>query len=142
MIPAHENITLWHERDISHSSVERFIAPDSTITIDFALNRLTDVIKNLVLYPKNMTKNLNQLRGLHFSQSVLLALIQEGIDREKAYKIVQSIAMQVWEKKGEFKELLLKNKQVSDTLSKEQVESIFDLKKQLKNISYIYKRVF
>jgi len=142
MIPAHENIALWHERDISHSSVERFIAPDSTITIDFALNRLTDVIKNLVLYPKNMTKNLNQLGGLHFSQSVLLALIQEGIDREKAYKIVQTIAMQVWEKKGKFKELLLKNKKVSETLSKEQVESIFDLKKQLKNISYIYKRVF
>ena len=103
VIPALENITLWHERDISHSSVERFIGPDTTITIDFALNRLTSVIKDLVLYPENMLKNLNQTNGLYFSQSILLALTQEGMERENAYALVQKIAMQAWKKNEDFK---------------------------------------
>ena len=96
VMPAQENVALWHERDISHSSVERVIAPDATVTLDFAINRLAGVIENLVLYPKNMKKNLNQLGGLHFSQGVLLALTQAGMSREDAYRVVQKSAMDVW----------------------------------------------
>ena len=142
VIPALENITLWHERDISHSSVERFIGPDTTITIDFALNRLTSVIKDLVLYPENMLKNLNQTNGLYFSQSILLALTQEGMERENAYALVQKISMQVWKKNEDFKKHILENKEINVILSKEKIESIFDIKKQLKNVEYIFERVF
>ncbi len=141
-ISANENIALWHERDISHSSVERFIAPDSTITLDFALDRLNSVVSNLVLYPENMLKNLNQLGGLHFSQGVLLALTQKGLMREEAYRIVQDISMKAWEKKGDFKELLLKDQKVLKILTKKEIEKIFDLDRQIKNITYIYNRVF
>ena len=141
-ISANENIALWHERDISHSSVERFIAPDSTITLDFALDRLNSVVSNLVLYPENMLKNLNQLGGLHFSQGVLLALTQKGLMREEAYRIVQDISMKAWEKKGGFKELLLKDQKVLKILTKKEIEKIFDLDRQIKNITYIYNRVF
>ena len=141
-ISANENIALWHERDISHSSVERFIAPDSTITLDFAIDRLTNVISNLILYPENMLKNLNQLGGLHFSQGVLLALTQNGTTREKAYRIVQDISMKVWNKKGDFKKLLLKDQKVLKILTKKEIEMIFDLDKHTKNITYIYNRVF
>ena len=141
-ISANENIALWHERDISHSSVERFIAPDSTITLDFAIDRLTNVISNLILYPENMLKNLNQLGGLHFSQGVLLALTQNGTTREKAYRIVQEISMKVWNKKGDFKKLLLKDQKVLKILTKKEIEMIFDLDKHTKNITYIYNRVF
>ena len=142
VIPALENITLWHERDISHSSVERFIGPDTTITIDFALNRLTSVIKDLVLYPENMLKNLNQTNGLYFSQSILLALTQEGMERENAYALVQKIAMQAWEKNEDFKKYILENKEIKGILSKTKIESIFDIKKQLRNVEYIFDRVF
>ena len=142
VIPALENITLWHERDISHSSVERFIGPDTTITIDFALNRLTSVIKDLVLYPENMLKNLNQTNGLYFSQSILLALTQEGMERENAYALVQKIAMQAWEKNEDFKKYILENKEIKGILSKTKIESIFDIKKQLQNVEYIFERVF
>ena len=141
-ISANENIALWHERDISHSSVERFIAPDSTITLDFALDRLNSVVSNLVLYPENMLKNLNQLGGLHFSQGVLLALTQKGLMREEAYRIVQDISMKAWGKKGDFKELLLKDQKVLKILTKKEIETIFDLDKQMKNITYIFNRVF
>ena len=141
-ISANENIALWHERDISHSSVERFIAPDSTITLDFALDRLNSVVSNLVLYPENMLKNLNQLGGLHFSQGVLLALTQKGLMREEAYRIVQDISMKVWNKKGDFKKLLLKDQKVLKILTKKEIEMIFDLDKHTKNITYIYNRVF
>ena len=141
-ISANENIALWHERDISHSSVERFIAPDSTITLDFAIDRLTNVISNLILYPENMLKNLNQLGGLHFSQGVLLALTQKGTTREEAYQIVQDISMKAWNKKGDFKKLLLKDQKVLKILTKKEIEMIFDLDKHTKNITYIYNRVF
>ena len=141
-ISANENIALWHERDISHSSVERFIAPDSTITLDFALDRLNSVVSNLVLYPENMLKNLNQLGGLHFSQGVLLALTQKGTTREKAYRIVQDISMKAWNKRGDFKKLLLKDQKVLKILTKKEIEKIFDLDRQIKNITYIYNRVF
>ena len=107
VMPAQENVALWHERDISHSSVERVIAPDATVTLDFAINRLAGVIENLVLYPKNMKKNLNQLGGLHFSQGVLLALTQAGMSREDAYRVVQKSAMDVWNNKTDFKTLLI-----------------------------------
>ena len=142
VIPALENITLWHERDISHSSVERFIGPDTTITIDFALNRLTSVIKDLVLYPENMLKNLNQTNGLYFSQSILLALTQEGMERENAYALVQKIAMQAWKKNEDFKKHILENKEIKGILSRAKIESIFDIKKQLQNVEYIFERVF
>ena len=141
-ISSNENIALWHERDISHSSVERFIAPDSTITLDFAIDRLTNVISNLILYPENMLKNLNQLGGLHFSQGVLLALTQKGLMREEAYRIVQDISMKVWNKKGDFKTILLKDQKVLKILTKKEIEKIFDLDRQIKNITYIYNRVF
>ena len=113
VMPAQENVALWHERDISHSSVERVIAPDATVTLDFAINRLAGVIENLVLYPKNMKKNLNQLGGLHFSQGVLLALTQAGMSREDAYRVVQKSAMDVWNNKTDFKTLLINDKNVS-----------------------------
>ena len=142
VIPALENITLWHERDISHSSVERFIGPETTITIDFALNRLTSVIKDLVLYPENMLKNLNQTNGLYFSQSVLLALTQVGMERENAYALVQKIAMQAWKKNEDFKKHKLENKEIKGILSRAKIESIFDIKKQLQNVEYIFERVF
>jgi len=141
-ISANENIALWHERDISHSSVERFIAPDSTITLDFAIDRLNSVISNLILYPENMLKNLKQLGGLHFSQGVLLALTQKGTTREESYRIVQDISMQAWNKKGNFKELLLKDQKVLKILTKKEIETIFDLDKQMKNITFIFNRVF
>ena len=142
VIPAHENVALWHERDISHSSVERVIAPDATVTLDFAINRLAGVIENLVLYPDNMLKNLNQLGGLHFSQGVMLALTQAGMSRENAYRTVQKSAMEVWHKKLNFKNLLLEDKNVNKYLNTDQIESLFDISKHTKNISYIFNRVF
>ena len=142
VIPAQENVALWHERDISHSSVERVIAPDATTTLDFAINRLAGVIENLVLYPDNMKKNLNQLGGLHFSQGVMLALTQAGMSRENAYRVVQKSAMDVWNNKSDFKELLVNDKNVNKYLNKNEIEALFDLKKHTKNIPYIFSKVF
>ena len=142
VIPALENVALWHERDISHSSVERVIGPDTTITLDFAINRLAEVIENLVLYPKNMLKNLNQLGGLHFSQGVMLALTQAGMSREDAYRVVQKSAMEVWHNKSDFKELLSLDENVNKYLNTDQIELLFDINKHTKNISYIFDRVF
>lgn len=137
-----ENIPLWHERDISHSSVERVIAPDATILVDFMLARLTGLIRDLVVYPDTMKENMNKLKGLLFSQAVLIALTEKGVTREDAYQIVQRSAMRVWKEKKDFKALLLKDKAVAAKLSKKEVETCFDISKHVKSVDYIFKRVF
>ncbi len=141
-VPALENMPLWHERDISHSSVERFICPDGFITADFMLARLNGLLSKLIVYPENMKKNLNLLKGLIFSQQVLLRLTQKGVSREDAYRIVQRRAMEVWEGKGTFKELLLEDKELSKYLSREEIEEIFDINYHLKHVDTIFHRVF
>ncbi len=154
VMPALENVALWHERDISHSSVERFILPDGFITLDFALNRLNGVISKLVVYPENMKKNLNLTGGLVFSQRVLLELTKRGVSREDAYKIVQRNAMKVWERiqqgdkpinsKGEslFLEYLLKDKELTQKIDKEEIKKFFDYSYYTKNVDKIFARVF
>jgi len=137
-----ENIPLWHERDISHSSVERVIGPDATILVDFMLARLTGLIRDLVVYPDNMKENMNKLKGLLFSQAVLIALTEKGVTREDAYQIVQRNAMRVWKEKKDFRALLLKDKAVAAKLSKKEVETCFDISKHVKSVDYIFKRVF
>ena len=141
-IPAMENVALWHERDISHSSVERMIAPDATVTLDFALARLTGVIDKLVVYPDAIDKNLNQLGGLVFSQRVLLALTQAGARREDSYRLVQRNAMQVWEKGANFLDLLKADKDVTAKLSEAQLEALFDMGYHTKHVDTIFARVF
>ena len=141
-IPAMENVALWHERDISHSSVERMIAPDATVTLDFALARLTQVIEKLIVYPANMKKNLDRLGGLIHSQRVLLALTQGGVSREDAYALVQRNAMPVWRGEGDFLTLLKNDKDVRKVLGTAELEELFDLGYHLKNIDYIFERVF
>lgn len=141
-IPAMENVALWHERDISHSSVERFIGPDATITLDFALSRLTSVIDKLLVYPDNMIKNLNKFRGLVHSQRVLLALTQAGVSREDAYRLVQRNAMKVWEHGKDFLEELLADEDVRKALSEEQIREKFDLGYHTKHVDTIFHRVF
>jgi adenylosuccinate lyase len=140
--PAMENVALWHERDISHSSVERMIGPDSTITLDFALNRLVGLIDKLVVYPGNMQKNLDRLGGLVHSQRVLIALTKAGMAREDAYKTVQTHAMQVWQGKGDFLTLLKNDPMVSKALSAKEIEANFDLGHHFKHVDTIFKRVF
>ena len=142
--PALEDVALWHERDISHSSVERFIGPDATITLDFALARLTSVVDKLVVYPERMQKNLDRMGGLVHSQRVLLALTQAGLSREDAYALVQRNAMKVWESDGELSllELLKADPGVSARLSGEELESLFDLGYHLKHVDTIFARVF
>jgi adenylosuccinate lyase len=142
--PALENVALWHERDISHSSVERFIGPDATITLDFALARLTGVIDKLLVYPARMQKNLDRMGGLVHSQRVLLALTQAGMSREDAYKAVQRNAMRVWESDGELSllELLKADDEVAAKLSPAQLEAEFDLGYHLKHVDTIFARVF
>ncbi len=143
VIPALENVALWHERDISHSSAERMIFPSATTLTDFALARLTYVVKNLQVYPEKMWENLNLLRGLIFSQRVLLALVEKGLTREEAYQIVQEKAMQVWRNKNfHFKELLLEDMRVKEKLSVEELEELFDIKSYLSKIDLIFERVF
>jgi adenylosuccinate lyase len=142
VIPAMENVTLWHERDISHSSVERNIGPDATVTLDFALARLTSVIKKLVVYPDNMTKNMNKFRGLIMSQRVLLALTQAGLSREDAYKLVQRNAMKVWEEGKDFKTELINDPEVSKVLTKDEIDEKFDLGYHTKHVDTIFQRVF
>ena len=140
--PAMENVVLWHERDISHSSVERNIAPDTTITLDFALHRLKGVIENLVVYPENMNNNLNKFNGLIHSQRVLLALTQKGISRENSYEIVQSNAMKVWNDGADFFNELKNDSRVSEVLTIEELEENFDLSYHLKHVDTIFTRVF
>ena len=139
-LPAMENVALWHERDISHSSVERMIGPDATITLDFALARLTGVVEKLVVYPDRMQKNLDLLGGLVHSQRVLLALTQAGTSREDAYRIVQQNAMPVWRGEGQFLELLKADKEV--TLRDEELEALFNLDYHFKHVDFIFARVF
>jgi len=142
VIPALENVTLWHERDISHSSVERNIAPDTTINLDFALHRLTSVIEKLVIYPDNMLKNMNKFKGLVMSQRVLLALTQAGASREDAYKLVQRNAMKVWAENKDFQVELLSDKEVRSFLTEEDIRKKFDLRYHTKNVEKIFQRVF
>jgi len=137
-----ENVPLWHERDISHSSVERIILPDSTILLHYMLNKATNLIENLIVYPERMKSNMNQSYGLIFSQHVLLKLAENGISRENAYKLVQRNAMRAWKEKRDFKEIISEDEEVSEFLSKEQLEECFDLKYHTKNVDKIFERVF
>jgi adenylosuccinate lyase len=141
VIPALENVALWHERDISHSSVERFIAPDATITLDFALARMTDVIEKLIVYPEAMRANLDRLRGLLFSQKVLLALTQAGMAREDAYRLVQRHAMAVWNGEGTFLEGLRGDPEVTGRLDAASLEALFDFGDYLNHVETIFARV-
>ncbi|GJD45344.1 Adenylosuccinate lyase [Methylobacterium cerastii] len=141
-MPAMENVALWHERDISHSSVERMIGPDATVTLDFALARMTGVIDKLLIYPAQMQKNLDRLGGLVHSQRVLLALTQEGVSREDAYRLVQRNAMPVWRGQGDFLALLKADSEVAAALSPEQIEECFDLGYHFKHVDTIFSRVF
>ncbi|TVS04843.1 MAG: adenylosuccinate lyase [Rhodobacteraceae bacterium] len=142
VIPAMENVALWHERDISHSSVERMIGPDATVTLDFALNRLTGVIDKLVIYPDQMIANMNKFRGLIHSQRVLLALTQAGVSREDSYALVQRNAMKVWEEGRDFLEELLADKEVRTALSEKDIRAKFDLDYHTKHVETIFERVF
>ncbi len=141
-LPAMENVALWHERDISHSSVERMIGPDATITLDFSLARLTGLIDKLIVYPENMRKNLDRLGGLVHSQRVLLALTQAGVSREDAYEMVQRHAMKVWREGGDFLATLKADKQVSKAVPAKQLAALFDLDYHTKHVDTIFKRVF
>lgn len=137
-----DNIALWHERDISHSSVERIIIPDSTILIDYMLTRLTGIIKDLKIYPEKMLENISRSFNLYNSQRILLMLTEKGLTREEAYKYVQRNAMESWRQKKDFKELLLSDKDILRYLARGDIEKAFDLSYYLRNIDYIYKRVF
>ena len=141
-MPAMENVALWHERDISHSSVERMIGPDATVTLDFALARLTMVMDKLVVYPENMIANMDKLGGLHNSQRVLLALTQAGVSREDAYRLVQRNAMKVWEQGADFAAELKADPDVSAKLSDAEIDDKFDLGYHTKHVDTIFKRVF
>ena len=140
--PALENVALWHERDISHSSVERMIGPDATVTLDFAMARATDMIEKLVVYPEQMQRNLDQLGGLHNSQRVLLALTQAGMSREDAYQIVQKNAMESWQDGKNFADLLKADSVIGGFLSAAELDGLFDLEYHTKHVDTIFKRVF
>jgi adenylosuccinate lyase len=140
--PALEDVVLWHERDISHSSVERMIGPDATVTLDFALHRLAGLIDKLVVYPQNMRKNLDRLGGLVHSQRVLLALTQKGAPRDEAYRLVQRNAMTAWDAGGDFQALLAADPEVRKYLSAAEIAANFDLAYHLKEVDAIFERVF
>jgi len=142
VVPALENVVLWHERDISHSSVERIISPDATVTLDFALNRLAGVVENLLVYPEDMQKNIDQLGGLIFSQRVLLALTQAGVSREDSYLFVQRNAMKVWEQGADFLTELKGDSDVTAKINAGELEELFDIGYHTKNVNVIFKRVF
>jgi len=142
VIPAMENVALWHERDISHSSVERGIGPDATITLDFALHRLTSVVEKMLIFPQNMLDNMNKFPGLVMSQRVLLALTQAGVSREDAYAMVQRNALKVWEDRVDFRELLLADAEVVAALGEAQINEKFDMDYHTKHVDTIFKRVF
>jgi adenylosuccinate lyase len=141
-LPAMENVALWHERDISHSSVERFIGPDATITLDFALARLTGVMDKLVIYPDAVMRNLNMMGGLVFSQRVLLALTQAGVSREEAYTLTQRNAMKVWNEGGNLLDRLKADKDVTSRIKDADLEALFDMGYHTKHVDTIFKRVF
>ncbi|PHQ58778.1 MAG: adenylosuccinate lyase, partial [Robiginitomaculum sp.] len=140
--PALENVALWHERDISHSSVERGIGPDATIHLHFALHRLAGVMEKLVVYPENMLANLNKLGGLHNSQRIMLALTQKGMSREDAYRAVQTSAMASWRGEGDFQALLNTDSTVTDRLSSDEIGKMFDLAYHFKQVDEIFSRIF
>ena len=142
VIPALENISLWHERDISHSSVERNIGPDSTITLDFALNRLKNILKNMNVYPKKMLKNLNITNGLIFSQRVMLELTRHGFSREKAYTLVQKNAQNSWKKNISLYKSLTKDRLINKKITNKELIKMFDLNYHTKRINLIFKRIF
>ena len=143
-----ENISLWHERDISHSSVERIIAPDATIAIDFSLKRLNTIIKNLIIYPSQMKTNLEKLLGLHHSQKILLELVEKGLSREKAYSVVQENAMKTWDQTNNtvnpktFLFYLSSDSRISNLLDKKKLEKLFDDKSYTKHVKNIFSKVF
>jgi len=141
-LPALENVALWHERDISHSSVERYIGPDATVALDFSLRRLNGLIKNLVVYPDHMRKNLEQMKGLIFSQKILLDLTQAGVSREDAYRLVKRNAMKVWEQGKDFQQELLADAEVVGALGEAKIRESFDLNYHLKHVDTIFRRVF
>lgn len=141
-LAAMENMALWHERDISHSSVERVIAPDSTILIDFMLHRLSRIVKNMVVYPKRMLENLDTLKGLIFSQQILIRLAALGLKRETAYEMVQRNAMKVWDTDKDFKSLLMEDKEIREHLTEQDMEEIFNVDYHLKHVEDIFERVF
>ena len=141
-LPAMENVALWHERDISHSSVERMIGPDATVTLDFALARMAGVIDKLVVYPENMRANLDRLGGLVHSQRVLLALTQDGVSREDAYEVVQSNAMTIWRQGGSFLALLEADPRVPAKLKGKRLAELFDFGYHTKHVDTIFRRVF
>jgi adenylosuccinate lyase len=138
---AMENIALWHERDISHSSVERVIIPDTTIALYYMLSKSIPLIKNLELYPEKMLENMNLTHGLLFSQSVLLALTRKGVSREDAYRMVQRNAMKVWDEKVSFQEALINDEELGQSLTKGEIHGLFNLKNRLKNLDYIFEKV-
>ena len=141
-LAAMENMALWHERDISHSSVERVIGPDCTILIDFMIHRLTRILKGLVVHPDRMKENLNMLRGLIYSQQVLLKLSSLGLGRQEAYEIVQRNALKVWDTGKDFKGLLLDDRNIRKLLSEEEIAEVFSLDYHLKHVDEIFDRVF
>jgi adenylosuccinate lyase len=141
-VTALENVALWHERDISHSSAERVIIPDSDILLDFMIHRLKGVLKNLVVYPENMQANLDASRGLVFSQGLLLALVNKGLSRDVAYRLTQQAAMRVWEEGGTFKERVLADPEIGKHLSQPELEKLFDLKHHLRHVDELFQRVF
>ena len=141
VIPALENVALWHERDISHSSNERIIAPDAMIGLDFALNRLAGIVEKLLVYPENMLANLNRLKGLIFSQRVMLAMVDEGLSREDAYRLVQRNAMKVWANEGTFFDLLSADQEVVAVLPEQKLKELFDTSFYTRQIDFIFKKV-
>src|SRR5690625_582061 len=141
MMTAYENVSLWHERDISHSSAERIILPDATIAINYMLNRFTNVVKNLTVYPDNMKRNIDKTYGVIFSQRVLLALIDKGLTREEAYNIVQPLAMEAWETETAFKQLVEQQKVVQAKLTSEEIDACFDYTYHFKNVDFIFDRL-
>jgi adenylosuccinate lyase len=139
--PGMENIALWHERDISHSSVERVILPDSSILVDYMLHRMDGILAGLLVYPQRMLENMDRLRGLTFSGVVLLGLVRTGLTRDEAYIMVQRNAMKVWEEKGSLRDLLAADEEVASRLSHEDLDRLFDLNYQLRHVDQIYERV-
>lgn len=140
-LAALENVNLWHERDITHSSVERVILPDSTITLDYMLAKFSDVVDRLLVYPENMLKNLNATRGLVFSQSLLLALVRSGLTREESYALVQRNAMQAWQSQSDFKSIVQKDSEIVERLGQEGIEACFDLSVNLRRVPAIFERI-
>jgi adenylosuccinate lyase len=141
-LAAMENMALWHERDISHSSVERIIAPDSTVLLDFMLGRLTGLLKNLLVYPETMLKNLGLTHGLIFSQRLMLELVRKGLTREEAYLLVQGPAMRVWQEGLDFPTLIRQDPDIAQHLTPPEIDAVFDLQEYLQHVDYLFGRIF